>query len=163
MYAQACIACHGDDGKGTPAPEGDGLTLAPPLKGSKRLLADKSVPIHIVLKGLVGPHENNKAYPNEMATFAWFDDATLAQILTYVRNDWGNQAAPVDLKDVRDLRKTLEPRTTPYTFPEISDILAKAPTPKPAELKKDDKKPDDKKKPAETQPSPATPAQSTTP
>jgi mono/diheme cytochrome c family protein len=164
MYAQACIACHGPDGQGTPAPEGEGLTLAPPLKGSRRLLADKSVPIHIVLKGLVGAHEGGKVYPNEMATFSWFDDATLAEILTYARNDWGNQAAPVDLKDVRDLRKTLEARTTPYTFPEISDILAKAPPPaKPVEPKKDETKPDEKKKPAETQPSSAAPAQSSTP
>jgi putative membrane-bound dehydrogenase-like protein len=149
MYQQACIACHADDGKGTPAPEGEGLTLAPPLKGSARLLADKSVPIHIVLKGLVGAHADGKTYPNEMATFAWFDDDTLAQLLTYARNDWGNKAPPVDVKDVRELRKTLESRTTPYTFAEISEILAKATPP----AKKDDKKAEEKK-PAEAKPAP---------
>lgn len=152
MYQQACIACHADDGKGTPAPEGEGLTLAPPLKGSARLLADKSVPLHIVLKGLVGAHAEGKTYPNEMATFAWLDDDTLAQVLTYARNDWGNKASPVDVKDVRDLRKALEARQTPYTFAEISEIAAKSEA-AAATKKGDEKKPEDKKaeekKPAE--------------
>jgi mono/diheme cytochrome c family protein len=155
MYQQACIACHAEDGKGTPAPEGEGLTLAPPLKASARLLADKSVPLHIVLKGLVGAHADGKVYPNEMATFAWLDDDTLAQVLTYARNDWGNKAPPVDVKDVRELRKALEARQTPYTFAEISEIVAKtdaaakkAAEAKKAEEKKAPEKADDKK-PAE--------------
>ena len=33
------------------------------------------------------------------------------------------------MKDVRELRKALEARTTPYTFAEISDIVAKATPP----------------------------------
>ena len=56
-YSQVCIACHGPDGRGTPAPEHNGITLAPPLKGSKRLQGDKEVVVRIVIHGLVGPEQ----------------------------------------------------------------------------------------------------------
>jgi mono/diheme cytochrome c family protein len=157
LYAQACVACHGDNGLGTPAPEDDGTTLAPPLKGSKQLLADKSVPIHVVLKGMVGPHENGKAYVNEMATFAWFDDATLASILTYVRNDWGNQASPIEARDVKDVRTATATRDKPYTFPEIAELLAKATKPKAADKPAADKDKDKKPAPTEKPNEPAKP------
>jgi hypothetical protein len=134
MFAQTCTACHGLDGQGTPAPEGNGVTLAPPLKGSKRLLADKSVPINLVLHGLTGPHENGKLYPNEMAGFPWADDQLVADLLTYARNDFGNKAAPVEPRDVYLTRRQSEKRTLPYTFAEITEIMAKLPAPeaKPA-------------------------------
>jgi mono/diheme cytochrome c family protein len=131
MFAQTCIACHGLDGKGTPAPEGNGLTLAPPLKGSPRLLADKTVPINLVLHGLTGPHENGKLYPNEMAGFPWADDQLVADVLTYARNDFGNKAAPVEPRDVYLARRESEKHMLPYTFPEISEIIANLP-PAPA-------------------------------
>lgn len=139
LFSQTCIACHGPDGKGQPAPEGDGLTLAPPLKDSKRLLAAKGVPISIVLHGLVGPHENGKMYPNEMAALPWLDDNMLSQVLTYARNDWGNKADALEAKDVAEFRKSTAARKLPYTFPEVVELVAKlappAPKPKPAEVK----------------------------
>jgi mono/diheme cytochrome c family protein len=129
MFAQTCIACHGLDGKGTPAPEGNGLTLAPPLKGSPRLLADKVIPINLVLHGLTGPHENGKLYPNEMAGFPWADDQLVADVLTYARNDFGNKGAAIENRDVYLARRESEKHTLPYTFPEISEMIAKLPTP----------------------------------
>jgi mono/diheme cytochrome c family protein len=143
FFMQTCIACHGPDGKGTPAPEGDGSTLAPPFKGSKRLLGPKEIPIDIVLHGLVGPHEGGKMYVNEMAGFPWADDATVANILTYVRNDWGNKGAPVEPKEVAEARKASAKRTTPYTFPEIVQRMEQlAPTAGPDRTAPGDKKPD---------------------
>jgi mono/diheme cytochrome c family protein len=157
MFAQTCIACHGIDGNGTPAPEGNGLTLAPPLKGSKRLLADKSVPINLVLHGLTGPHENGKLYPNEMAGFPWADDQLVADVLTYARNDFGNKAAPVEPRDVYLTRRQSEKRTLPYTFAEISEIMAKLPAPSPdakpgPKGKKAANKKNNQTKPNETKP-----------
>jgi mono/diheme cytochrome c family protein len=123
LFSKTCIACHGVDGKGVPAPEGNGLTLAPPLKGSKRLLSDPSVPIRLVLHGLTGPHEGGKIYPNEMAGLPWADDAMVASILTYARNDWGNKAKPVEPKDVATVRKDTQDRKLPYTFPEVVQYM----------------------------------------
>jgi mono/diheme cytochrome c family protein len=136
LFSQTCIACHGTDGKGQPAPEGGGLTLAPPFKDSKRLLGPKGVAISIVLHGLVGPHENGKTYPNEMAALPWLDDNMLSQVLTYARNDWGNKAGAVEPKDVAEFRKSTATRKLPYTFPEVLEMQAKlTPAPKPAEVK----------------------------
>jgi mono/diheme cytochrome c family protein len=165
MFAQTCTACHGLDGKGTPAPEGDGLTLAPPLKGSKRLLSDKSVPINLVLHGLTGPHENGKLYPNEMAGFPWADDKLVADLLTYARNDFGNKADGIEPKDVAATRKNTATHTLPYTFPEINEMIAKLPPPPPTpaatpankkaaqKAKAAEKKPAEAKSP-ETKPAP---------
>jgi len=153
MFSQTCSACHGIDGTGTPAPEGEGLTLAPPLKGSKRLLSDKSVPINLVLHGLTGPHENGKLYPNEMAGFPWADDKLVADLLTYARNDFGNKAAAVEPKDVAATRKATAERKTPYTFTEVTEIVAKLAA--PPEPKTDDKKTTEKPKAPEGNSKPA--------
>ncbi|MDB5320083.1 MAG: hypothetical protein JWN40_1714 [Phycisphaerales bacterium] len=165
MFQQTCIACHGIDGKGAPAPEGGGLTLAPPLKDSPRLLADKTVPINLVLHGLTGPHENGKLYPNEMAGFPWADDTLVADILTYARNDFGNKGEPLEPKDVAKTRKASASHTLPYTFAEISEIIAKLPpppaTPPATTTAKPKAKPAAKKKDEEakpTEPKPANPA-----
>src|SRR5204863_9429945 len=51
-FTQTCIACHGANGLGIQTPERDGTRLAPPLKDSKRLLADRLTAARIVLNGL---------------------------------------------------------------------------------------------------------------
>jgi hypothetical protein len=72
-----------------------------------------------VLRGLVGPHDRGKTYPNEMAGFHWLDDAWLADVLTYTRQDFGNNAAPVLPSDVARVRAATEGRTKPYTLEEL--------------------------------------------
>ena len=117
-YPQVCIACHGPDGLGTPAPEHNGLTLAPPLKGSQRLQGDKEVVVRIVIHGLVGPN-NGKIYPGEMAGFPWADDQLLSAILTYARNEWGNKAPIISAAEVAKVRKDSEHQAKPYTTTEL--------------------------------------------
>lgn len=117
-YTQGCIACHGVDGQGTAAPDENGM-LAPPLAGSRRLTDDKATPLRIVLKGLVGPHDFGRTYPNEMASFAWADDAFLSSVLTYARQAWGNRAAPITPADVAKMRKEVEKRDKPFTIDEL--------------------------------------------
>ena len=124
-YVLTCIACHGPDGKGTPAPEHNGMTLAPPLKGSKRLQGDKEEVVRIVIHGLVGPN-NGKIYPGEMVGFPWADDQWLSSILTYARNEWGNRAPLITAAEVAKVRKESEGRQKPYTTAELpSDKLPK--------------------------------------
>ena len=55
-----------------------GLTLAPPLAGSKRLQADSELVCRIVLHGLEGPNDGGKTYPNTMAGFPFLDDEWLS-------------------------------------------------------------------------------------
>ena len=138
-YAQGCIACHGVDGQGTAAPDENGM-LAPPLAGSRRLTDDKATPLRIVLKGLVGPHDFGRTYPNEMASFAWADDAFLSSVLTYARQAWGNRAGPIKPEDVAKMRKELETRDRPFT---IDQLPGSAPRPAAADQPPGDTAPPD--------------------
>ena len=117
-YGQTCIACHGADGKGMPAPEHNGTTIAPPLAGSRRLLADKQLVARIVLHGLTGPN-SGKNYPGQMASFKWANDEWLASILTYARNDWGNNAPAIEPKDIVAVRQLDSARNRPFTIEEL--------------------------------------------
>jgi mono/diheme cytochrome c family protein len=138
-YTLTCIACHGPDGKGTPSPDKHG-TLAPPLVGSKRLMGSPELVGRIVLRGLVGPHDEGRTYPNEMASFVWADDAWLASILTYARQEWGNSAPQVTPQQLAKVRKETADRKKPFTVPELNAMhipephyaTAKSATTKPA-------------------------------
>ena len=116
-FAQACIACHGLNGEGAPVPQGQG-TLAPPLKGSKRLQGDPEILGRIVIHGLVGPN-NGKIYPGDMAGIPWADDDWVSSIVTYARNDWGNKAPIVTPAEIAKIRKETADRTKPYTLDEL--------------------------------------------
>jgi mono/diheme cytochrome c family protein len=117
-YNQTCIACHATNGKGMPAPEHNGTTLAPPLAGSRRLLADKQLVARIVLHGLVGPN-NGVTYPGQMASFKWATDEWIASILAYARNDWGNKADAILPQDIAALRQLTGDRMKPFTLEEL--------------------------------------------
>jgi mono/diheme cytochrome c family protein len=117
-YAQTCIACHGPDGQGMPAPEHNGTTLAPPLKGSQRLMGDGNLVARLVLNGLTGPN-HGKTYPGQMPAFKWASDDWLAAILTYARNEWGNKAEIVEPAQLAGARKLTADRNKPFTIEEL--------------------------------------------
>jgi mono/diheme cytochrome c family protein len=51
-----------------------------------------------------------------MPSFAWkLSDAEIADVATYLRNSWGNQAAAVSTTEVRDLRQHLGLEMVHYT------------------------------------------------
>lgn len=124
-YMGTCIACHGQDGQGQPAPEGNGM-LAPPLAGSRRLVEGKEVVGRILLHGLTGPHDFGRTYPNEMASFAFADDEWIASTITFARQSWGNRAGAIWPEEVAKVRKETEARDKPYTLKEIDDFRPKA-------------------------------------
>jgi mono/diheme cytochrome c family protein len=118
IYKQTCIACHGADGNGAPVPGHPGQTLAPPLKGSRKLLADRQLVARVVLHGLTGP-DDGKDFPGQMAGFPWADDTFIASALTYARNDFGNNASAIKPEDVALVRKMTADRKGPFTQAEL--------------------------------------------
>lgn len=95
-----CVICHGPEGEGMPM-------LGPPLAGSEWVLGPPENLIRIQLRGLIGPIEvKGKVYspaapmPPQLAQ----DDETVAAVLTFVRNSFGNQAALVTPEEVKALR-----------------------------------------------------------
>lgn len=98
VYTQTCVVCHQKTGKGI-AP------LFPPLAESDYLMADKKRSISTVIKGLSGPIEvNGKKFNQVMPPLPQLTDAQVADVLTYVRNSFGNKGEPVTPKEVAEVR-----------------------------------------------------------
>ena len=120
IYGEVCFACHGDDGRGTPAP---GLgTLGPALASSSRVLGHQAYVINAVLHGLQGPI-NGTTYPDMMVPRGQNPDAWVAAITTYIRNSFGNRAAPIFPSDVATVRAATASRKSPWPVPELESTL----------------------------------------
>ena len=51
-----------------------------------------------------------------------FTDEQIAGVLTYVRRQWGNAGAPVDVQVVKDTRAAVAGRTRPWTNAELTAL-----------------------------------------
>ncbi|MDB6019269.1 MAG: coagulation factor 5/8 type domain protein [Pedosphaera sp.] len=124
-FKELCFACHGPDGKGRPV-EGakEGVTLAPPLAGSKIVNGYRDGIISVVLKGLNGP-VNDKKYDTQMVPMESNSDDWIAAVTSYVRNSFGNSAPLIDSNDVARVRATIKTRVDPWTLDELHDALPK--------------------------------------
>jgi mono/diheme cytochrome c family protein len=109
VYSRTCIACHGPDGKGV---EG----VFPPLLGSDWITGDKELPVRIILHGLMGPVEvGGKKYTNVMPPLGTtLSDQEIADVVTYVRQSWTNDASAVKEGEVARLRAQTSDRKTMY-------------------------------------------------
>lgn len=115
VYMRVCFACHQATGLGLPP-------AFPPLAGSDIVTApDPTKIIRIVLHGLQGPITVKGVVYNSMMPphAAQLKDAEIADVLTYVRNTWGNKAAPVAADAVAKLRAS-DKRPTPWTWAELN-------------------------------------------
>lgn len=116
-YTQMCVSCHHGNGIGASTPDGKSK-IAPPLKGSQRAQAQPDLVATIVLNGLTGVN-NGVTYPEQMPNFRWADDARLATVLTYVRNEWGNSASEVRPEDIARHRSAAVARNKPFIPDEL--------------------------------------------
>ena len=57
------------------------------------------------------------------------NDEKIADVLTYIRQEWGNTAGPVSKEGVAALRKELAGRTESWTEPDILAVPADAELP----------------------------------
>lgn len=100
IYTQQCMVCHGPNGKGS---EG----MFPPLASSE-WVNDKGKLMRTVLAGLSGEIEvNGETYNQEMPGFARLTDQELAELLTYIRNSFGNKGSAVIAGEVYEERQSL--------------------------------------------------------
>ena len=118
IYRSLCFTCHGSDGKGAPVVGAPSLKQAPSLIGSPRVLGSHERLGRIVLNGLQGPVDG-ETYIAAMASMSMNDDAWIADVLTYVRNSWGNEAARVTPAQVKAVRAACADRTEPWTLSEL--------------------------------------------
>ena len=110
IYSDACASCHLENGVGQPR-------FFPPLGHNAMLQqADPAGLEHLILAGgRVGPTATRPS-PLTMPSFAWkLTDGEIADVSTFIRNSWGNRAAPVPASKVGDMRRRLDLRTVHYT------------------------------------------------
>ena len=99
IYHDTCQACHGAEGKGA-------SQLFPALAGSPLVQQPSAETLtHLVLYGSRGAGTPESRTTPAMPTLGWrLNDQQVADVLTYIRNSWGNAAAPVAPADVKDKR-----------------------------------------------------------
>lgn len=105
IYADRCSACHTPNGEGA-ANLFPKLAMAPLINS-----ADPSSLIRVVLAGSRAGATDAAPTAPAMPSFGWnLSDENVADVLTYVRNTWGNAAPAVSSADVKDVREALTPK-----------------------------------------------------
>lgn len=121
LFNSTCQTCHGEDGNGIAA-------LAPPLNHSDWVTGDKDRLIAIVLYGLTGPVKvNKKLYKSpeisgDMPGLGHnkdITDETIAQVLSYIRKNWNNNASYITRDEVLKIRQHWNERQQPFTAEEL--------------------------------------------
>lgn len=103
IYADRCSACHTPQGTGQPG-------LFPRLANSALINSDNATSlIRVVVAG--SRPVDTQAAPTAPAMPSFdssLSDANVADVLTFIRNSWGNAAVPVKESDVKELRSKLK-------------------------------------------------------
>ena len=99
LYRDHCAECHGADGRGVAG-------AYPALAGSRAVTMRSTVNlVHVVLEGGFAPTTAGNPRPFGMSPFTQvLDDASVADLLSYIRGAWGNRAAPVSALEVNQAR-----------------------------------------------------------
>ncbi len=116
IYSSLCFSCHGADGKGTKL--GDGSLLAPGFAKTETITGHDSLAINVVLHGLRGPI-NGITYPGEMIAMQSNGDKWIADVLSYIRNSFGNSEGFISEAQVTEVREKFAHRSTPWTYEEL--------------------------------------------
>ena len=117
LYAVVCGACHQPHGNGQPG-------LAPPLRDSEWALGSEQRLIRIALHGMRDAVTvKGEKWELSMPTLAEaFNDQQVADVLTYIRREWGHTAAPVAVETVTAIRALHAKREDAWTEPELLKI-----------------------------------------
>ena len=98
VYGTNCLACHQADGSGVP-------NMNPPIINTSWVLGSKTVLIQQVLKGSANKVEiDGEKFHNSMPPQPQLTDQQIADVLTYVRNSFGNKASIVTPAEVKTVR-----------------------------------------------------------
>ena len=128
LFQTSCQPCHGEDGRGV-------SPIAPPLAGSEWVKGDKNRLMSLVLYGLTGPVEvaghtyNVPEVSGEMPGIAHnptIKDDELADLLSYIRNAWGNNVGDKVLpEDLGAIRARFGERADPFVQSELHELFDK--------------------------------------
>ncbi|MEM5432108.1 cytochrome c [Cupriavidus oxalaticus] len=109
LFASLCVSCHQANGQGLQG-------VFPPLAGSEWVVGSDSTVAAIVLHGVTGSLTvKGTTYSGAMPAFKdQLSDEQLAAVLSHIRSQWGNGAAPVPVETVSRAREEHKARTAPF-------------------------------------------------
>ena len=116
IYMSRCMSCHQTDGAGIAG-------VFPPLDGTDWVTGDKGRLIRIILNGMQGETKvKGTVYSGAMPPWKTFlSDEEVADVLTYIRTSWSNEASAVTQQEVASVRKATKDRTSAWTAEELED------------------------------------------
>jgi mono/diheme cytochrome c family protein len=103
LYQSFCAKCHQTTGIGEPDKH-------PKLAGNSIVLSENPTSlIRLLLEGGKTAQTRGGPKPEEMSGFVRkFSDRQIAEVLSFIRNSWGNAASPVTTREVSALRNALQ-------------------------------------------------------
>ena len=116
VYAAQCVACHQASGMGLPG-------VFPPLVGSDWVLENDERLVQILLHGIQGELVvNDMTYNGVMPAFPQLSDGDLAAVLTYIRQDWGNEGTAITPDQIASGRERFPDRGTWGGGAELNEV-----------------------------------------
>ena len=105
LYLDNCSACHRSNGQGSPR-------VFPAIAGNAAVLAgNPATLIRLVLGGSAMPSTRTAPSNLGMPGFAWrLSDEETAQLLTFIRQSWGNAGQGVSAAEVGAIRQAMGAR-----------------------------------------------------
>ena len=103
IFLANCATCHQASGQGVAG-------QYPPLAGSEWVMGGTKRLGMILLKGLEGPVTVKGAQYGSAVMQPWektLTDQKIADVLTYIRSEWGNTGGPVSAEGIAALRKEI--------------------------------------------------------
>lgn len=112
-----CMACHGNQGQGIKG-------VAPALAGSQRVNRENpGTVVRILLHGFTSDGSNSaQDYPGVMPSHSYLTDEEVAAVLTFIRQSWDNDAPPVSIETVSNIRRTTENHDGEWTAKELNNL-----------------------------------------
>jgi mono/diheme cytochrome c family protein len=136
IFSANCATCHQMSGTGVAG-------QYPPLAGSEFVNGGTRRVGMIVLKGLQGPLTVKGVMYGTAVMQPWektLNDAKIADVITFIRQEWGNTGGPVTPEGIAALRKELASHPDSFTEPDLKAVPddaslpgGEAPATKPAE------------------------------
>lgn len=101
VYTVNCSGCHMENGMGVPR-------MNPPLVNSPYVMGNANALIELVLKGSVFFGNADRGYNNEMAAFHSLTDEQIADMITYIRNEFAKTGDETNAGEVKKVRAGLK-------------------------------------------------------
>ena len=98
VYQSVCLVCHMADGSGVPG-------MHRRLSESDYVTGDKERLIKVILNGMQGKVEvKGETYNSVMPPQAHLTDQQIADVLTFITHNFGNEASEITKEEVSEVR-----------------------------------------------------------